>query len=165
MHQTGEYRFHHYVFYLRYGHYIIISLYRCYYTTYFEGSQREAYAKYVFRSWEKVMSCSAQKNFLLITNSNLRCVLQANFRKHWSDFLLFRLPGKINIDLIFYFLGFLAKFWFVLQEIFWKSLPLSPFLGLLANIDVFCRKMSENFDPFLHIQASWQIFYVFFKIV
>jgi len=36
-----------------------------------------------------------------------------------------------------------------------KSLTISPFLGLLTNID-------ENFDPFPHFQASWQIFYVFF---
>jgi len=137
MHQTGEYRFHHYVFYLRYGHYIIISLYRCYYTTYFEGSQREAYAKYVFRSWEKVMSCSAQKNFLLITNSNLRCVLQANFRKHWSDFLLFRLPGKILIcsarNLLKIFVRPLGKYWCVLPENVWKFWPLSSYSSFLAN--------------------------------
>jgi len=30
-----------------------------------------------------------------------------------------------------------------------KMYLISPFLGLLENIDVFCRKISENFDPFL----------------
>jgi len=39
-----------------------------------------------------------------------------------------------------------------------KCLLFYPFLGLLANIDVFCRKISEDYDPFPHFQASWQIF-------
>jgi len=31
------------------------------------------------------------------------------------------------------------------------------FLGFLANADVFCGKISENFDPFPYFHASWQL--------
>jgi len=34
------------------------------------------------------------------------------------------------------------------KKIFENLRLFSPFLGLLANIDVFCRKIFENFDPF-----------------
>jgi len=37
--------------------------------------------------------------------------------------------------------------------------------SVLANIDVFCRKISENFDLFLYFQASWKNLYVFCKII
>jgi len=49
---------------------------------------------------------------------------------------------------------------------FWKNLMCSArfflkifdsfaFFRPLENIDVFCRKISENFDPSSHFQASW----------
>jgi len=39
------------------------------------------------------------------------------------------------------------------------------FLGFLTNIDVFCRKISENLKPLPHFQTSWQTFYVLCKII
>jgi len=41
---------------------------------------------------------------------------------------------------------------------FWKKFDLIFFfLGLLANIDVFCRNISEHFDPFPPFQANFVV--------
>jgi len=65
-------------------------------------------------------------------------------------------------DLIFFLLSFWQKF-DVLQENFGKSLTLFPILSLLENVDMFCRKILENF-PFPHFQASGKIVYYYVSV-
>jgi len=78
-----------------------------------------------------------------------------------------------KFDLIFFFLSSLTKIYVFCKKVFKifdSLLFFTLFLSLLANIDVFCMKIfkkylpggliSEDSDPFLHFQASWQSLYV-----